>query len=173
MKYMGMPMGMQYKGGFFSSKETEEFKKRFPIRVETGNGYIGWVQSPVNFCSMNDLTLRLHIAPRIQDEIEIIYQNMKYPPVYPSLGRHQDLIRIDKLKIVDIMAEERKIEIDMAAYAQAERYGSGRWNVRLRKDYVIQDKRRIFNFVKAAYISQSEKIITTHIDSDGDPVFLC
>lgn len=66
-----------------------------------------------------DVHLVLHIVPENQDELDTIYQALKYPQNYPSLGRHEDLALIDNVKIVDLKQQELTQDYqsdDMAAY---------------------------------------------------------
>lgn len=53
----------RWKGGAYAGSETEEFKKRFPVRVKNGPGFTGWVNTPVLVDFVADLNLRLHIQP--------------------------------------------------------------------------------------------------------------
>lgn len=53
-----------------------------------------------------DVELLLHIIPKDQSLIEEIKNAFDYPREYPSLGRREDLVRIDEVKVVDIFEEE-------------------------------------------------------------------
>lgn len=98
----------RWKGGCVSGKETEEFKNRFPVRVKSGEKYVGWVSVPVTSYFVSDLHLRIHIAPEKDEDLDTIYQSLYYPFEFPSLGRHEDLMRIDKVEIVDIHDEQKR-----------------------------------------------------------------
>lgn len=49
-----------------------------------------------------DVELRIHIIPDKEEELETIYCCLKFPNKFLSLGRHEDLLRIDSVEIVDI-----------------------------------------------------------------------
>ena len=57
---------------------------------------------PKSYELLTDVELILHIVPDDDFLIETIFKALKNPPVYPSLGRHEDLIQIDELDIVDL-----------------------------------------------------------------------
>lgn len=54
----------RWKGGAYAGSETEEFKKRFPVRVKNGPGFTGWVNTPILVDFVADLNLRLHVQPK-------------------------------------------------------------------------------------------------------------
>lgn len=58
-----------------------------------------------------DVHLILHIVPDDQEKVEEIYQFLKYPAEFPSLGRREDLANFEKVSIVEI--EEKEVEEDI------------------------------------------------------------
>lgn len=60
-----------------------------------------------------DVNLTIHIIPENQSEemINKIYEAFKYPREYPSLGRREDIVLINEVKVVDV--EIRKIKKDI------------------------------------------------------------
>ena len=94
---------MRWRGGAVAGSETEEFKQRFPVRVKSGNSFVGWVNTPIYESVVSDLDLRLHIMPDNQEEVDVIYRKILNPRTFPSLGRHEDLIRIDNVQGVDVL----------------------------------------------------------------------
>jgi CRISPR-associated protein Cas5t len=57
-----------------------------------------------------DVNLIIHICPDDDTKVEEMYNAFKSPKEYISLGRREDLIRIDNVKIVDLIEEEVEIE---------------------------------------------------------------
>lgn len=55
-----------------------------------------------------DVNLTIHIRPKDQQLLEVIYDNLKCPGDYLSLGRREDFVRIDEVSLVDI--EELELE---------------------------------------------------------------
>lgn len=53
---------------------------------------------------ISELKLVIHIVPK-ENEFEEIYNGLQYPKYYLSLGRHEDLLNIEEIKIVEL--EER------------------------------------------------------------------
>ena len=160
---------MRWKGGAYAGSETDEFKKRFPVRVKNGTGFTGWVNTPIFVDFVADLNLRLHIQPKNEKEVDIIYKMLKYPRRFPNLGRHEDLLRIDKVEVVDILPPE-KITLDLSAYAPVFPGISGTVYA-LHKKYTVNRDRRIFEDVKTVYLDAGQEV-TTEIDSCGNPEFL-
>jgi CRISPR-associated protein Cas5t len=52
-----------------------------------------------------DVELVLHICPDDQSLVPIVEQGLLYPAKYLSLGRHEDLLKVEDVKIVDITSE--------------------------------------------------------------------
>lgn len=67
-----------------------------------------------------DVELLLHIMPEDQSLVEEIYNAFVQPKEYPSLGRREDLVTIDEVKVVNLFEKilERQIPAykDYAAY---------------------------------------------------------
>lgn len=167
------PVARRWKGGMYSSEETKEFKKRFPVRVPTGDGYIGWVQTPVAVDMIHDLTLRIHIVPENQNEIQKIFWELNHPKEFPSLGRREDLLQIDGVYLANIL-EQRNVETTLSAYVPADMLSERNHTETfydLHKTYKIIKNKRVFEDIKAAYVSEGQNI-TAPVDDFGNPVFL-
>lgn len=167
----------RWKGGAFSTQESEEFCKRFPVRAECKSGYIGWVSSMTECKFLVDLKLRIHILPKNAFDLEKIYDALNHPPVFPSLGRWSDLLRIDNIDIVEISENEynlRELNGDMPIYIPESENISGTVYT-LHKDYKIENDRRIFNnkrvFLIDPRFSNSDISIYAKADEDRYPVF--
>lgn len=50
----------------------------------------------------------LHIAPS-EEDFETVYRSLQNPPVYLALGRHEDILDIRKVEIVELQEEEEAI----------------------------------------------------------------
>lgn len=55
-----------------------------------------------------DVNLIIHIKPKDHQLLKVIYDNLKCPSDYLSLGRREDFVRIDEVSLVDI--EELELE---------------------------------------------------------------
>lgn len=160
---------LRWKGGLYSSVATDEFQKRFPVHVKNGKGVVGWVSVPVDVDFLIDLRLRLHIVPEDNSDLEEISSSLLYPPVFPSLGRYADLIRIDNVETVDVYCHEKEIQLDLDMYYQGDEYSGTFWNIH--KDYKIIRNRRVFNDKRVIVLSAGQNV-SAPTDSYGNPVFL-
>lgn len=124
---------------------------------------------PVVVDSINDLYLRLHIAAEDDSDLETIYESLNCPRVYPSLGKHEDLIRLDNVKIANIKDEMATRKLDLNAYAESENY-SGTF-YKLHKNYEIIKGRRVFSDKRVVCLSKGQEV-TAVVDEFYNPVFL-
>lgn len=67
-----------------------------------------------------DVELLIHIIPKDQSLVEEIEKAFLYPREYPSLGRREDLVTIEEVKVVEIFEREleksRPLKEDQLAY---------------------------------------------------------
>lgn len=59
-----------------------------------------------------DVELVIHIIPEKEEDFDIIYRGLKCPRCYPSLGRHEDLLRIDDIRVVELKEAHQDDDID-------------------------------------------------------------
>lgn len=159
---------MRWRGGAIAKTETEEFKKRFPVRVKSGNSFVGWVRTPIYESYISDLVLQLHIMPEDPNEVEVIRDHILYPRTFPNLGRHEDLIRIDNVQIADILPP-REMILQMGMYAETVPDMPGTV-YSVHKKYVIEKGKRRFNDVRVKYLDRGTKVITD-CDNLNNPCF--
>lgn len=103
----------------FSNKKFE--KGRHQIEVDE----LGIFKSVAPAELLSDVELIIHIMPEDQELVEEIYNAFKTPREYLSLGRREDLIVIEEVKIVEILKERIKgenltIDKDYRAYVPFE-----------------------------------------------------
>lgn len=158
----------RWRGGAVAGSETEEFKQRFPVRVKSGDSYVGWVNTPIYEAFASDLDLRLHIMPDNQEEVDVIYRKILNPRTFPSLGRHEDLIRIDDVQVVDILPAQ-EMALDMCAYAPSTIKVPGTVYT-IHKDYVIKNGKRRFNDIPVKYLDRGMKVFAD-CDNLNNPCF--
>ena len=85
-------------------------KGRHQLKLASNDGKVYGATRGVATCELLvDVKLTIHICPKDESKIEEIYNAFKYPKEYISLGRREDIIRIDDVKIVDL--EEKEMEI--------------------------------------------------------------
>ncbi len=148
-----------WKGGLVGS-ETEEFKKRFPVRFPAGNDrVVGWVDVPTCVDFITDLSLKIYIsADNEQENLEIMH-GLLYPRRFLSLGRHEDVVRVDNVQEVEVLDAKADdvVTVPFDSYVPRESvYNSENESgtvFRLHKDYEIIRDRRIFNDIQSYLIS--------------------
>lgn len=94
----------RYEG--FSSFEEARHQVKVPINKGGKTTYQGMTRGISTAELLVDLELLIHIVPDDQTKIDEIYEAIKYPKEYISLGRREDISRIDEVKIVDIKESE-------------------------------------------------------------------
>lgn len=61
---------------------------------------------------LTDVELMLHIIPE-EEDFERIFDGLRYPNVYPSLGRHEDILRVDEISEVDLtLCDQAELQFD-------------------------------------------------------------
>ncbi|MBM7616002.1 type I-B CRISPR-associated protein Cas5b [Alkaliphilus hydrothermalis] len=60
-----------------------------------------------------DVELLLHIIPQDQSLVEEIEKALRYPREYPSLGRREDLVVIEEVKVVEVTETELEEDIEL------------------------------------------------------------
>ena len=97
-KRMTCSLGMKFKNGMKFEKARHQLKVN-EFGVSRGIGYTELLV---------DVHLILHIVPDNQEKVEEIYQFLKYPAEFPSLGRREDLANFEKVSIVEINEQKLK-----------------------------------------------------------------
>ena len=69
----------------------------------------GITRSPSYNELLTDVNLILHIIPECEKDFERVFNGLKFPQNYLSIGRHEDLINVDNIQIVNL--EEKTNEI--------------------------------------------------------------
>ena len=116
------PMKISISGNYFS--KVNDLYTRYEFK--NGNSFEkGRHQIDVNGLGVNrgvataellvDVNLIIHIIPENQSEefLNLIFEAFKYPREYPSLGRREDIVVIDEVKIVEIEKKELEEDIEL------------------------------------------------------------
>lgn len=102
------------------SAGTKYEEGRHQICVEDGERY-GIFRGIANVELVCDNDMVIHVIPE-EDDFEKVYNSLKYPPRYLSLGRYEDLLDIERVDIVNIHQED-EVEIKRDMYIPVS-YGS-------------------------------------------------
>ena len=95
------------------SAGTKYEEGRHQICVEDGERY-GIFRGIANVELFCDNDMVIHVIPE-EDDFEKVYNSLKYPPRYLSLGRYEDLLDIERVDIVNIHQED-EVEIKRDMY---------------------------------------------------------
>ena len=84
----------------FGNKTFDVTRHQISIDVEDTqfgiNRGLGYIQLLI------DVELLIHIVPDNEEDFEKIQEKLLYPEIYLSMGRHEDLLRIDSVDIVNL-----------------------------------------------------------------------
>lgn len=94
----------RYEG--FSSFEEARHQVKIPVSKANETTYQGMTKGISTAELLVDLELMIHIVPDEESLIESIYDSFINPKEYISLGRREDIVRIDEVKIVDVKKKE-------------------------------------------------------------------
>lgn len=116
-----VPMKVSVGGRYYSSVNDAYTKYEFgnakfeegrhQYKVPVGNTEYGINRGLGNIQLLVDVELLIYIVPEDENMVMEIQQGLLYPKTYLSLGRHEDLLRIDSADIVDL--KEVELEDDV------------------------------------------------------------
>lgn len=89
------------------------FRKTF--KDKTGKGKDGITRGSGYAELITDVNLIIHVIPEDESQFDVILKGLKNPLIYPSLGRHEDILRIDSVKDTTLK-EATEIEMKNDAY---------------------------------------------------------
>lgn len=122
------PMQISIQGNSKSSLTDMYTRYFFGIKYEPARHQL-WAKNDNSFDGITrglgyaelivDVNLIIHIVPEDESLFDIILNGLKKPSVYPSLGRHEDILRIDKVDIVEL-EDTKNIELNNDAYIPIE-----------------------------------------------------
>lgn len=134
---------------------------------------------------LTDVNLVFHVVPDDQSVIGEIERGLVNPLMFPSLGRHEDLVRFDQIKVVNLSQEPGDLfilnhdaYIPMSYMDQSPDEAPLGTVYKLNKEFEIDKKsglRRWKKVILAKHVSKNRLIspeFKLFHDEDGDFVFL-
>ena len=113
-----------------------------------------------------DVDLIIHVIPEDENLFDTILNGLKKPLVFPALGRHEDILRIDKIDTVEL-EDTKEIELNNDAYIpidilnKSKNRGNNAGTIyNLNKVFAINEKTNIRYWkekVKVKYIKSGEE----------------
>lgn len=157
--------------------EKDREKTYFSVINENNNKKTGLIRGTINTELLVNLNLVIHI--KLQDEtmIEEVYNKLLYPNKFLSLGRNEDIIKIEEVKIVNVEMKEN-VHQNIPTYIPEKYNVIKGTKYRLPKDYIIIEniikkknvKFRKFNFISCYYANNF--YTDTFVDEDNYNLFL-
>ena len=121
----------------YEFKERDTFK---PERHQINANGLGITRGTAHAELLVDLEAIIHIIPKKQELLDLILNSLKNPKKYISLGRHEDIVYIKDVKIVDIFSkeldEDLEMEEDVFAYVPLSFFKEEKMDSGIRRDGV-------------------------------------
>ena len=160
------PMNVSIQGEYesiFSNYQT--------LRMYKGKDKV--TSMPRNVHQLLNVNLIIHV--QAEDEIiNKVYKNIVNGKETFTLGRNEDLVRIDDVKFINNIEKVEELEIEQSAYIP-EWLGKGvnGINYRLNTTYKIEDEIRVWDKVNVKYVEKhtNQNIYETIKDEDGDNIY--
>lgn len=118
------PMQISVQGNSKSSLTDMYTRYFFGIKYDATRHQL-WVKNDNSFDGITrglgyaelivDVDLIIHVIPEDENLFDIILDKLKKPSIYPALGRHEDILRIDKIDVVEL-EDTKEIELNNDAY---------------------------------------------------------
>lgn len=139
---------------------------RHQLWVKNDNGFDGITRGLGYAELIVDVDLIIHVVPEDESLFDIILNGLKNPSIYPALGRHEDILRIDKIDSVEL-EDTKEIELNNDAYIPMDILNKSRNRgntagtiYNLNKVFAINEKTNIRYWkekVKVKYIRSGEE----------------
>lgn len=160
------PMNISVQGnyeGIFSNYQN--------LRMYKGKDKV--TSMPRNVHQLLNVNLIIHVQAE-DDVINKIYNNIANGTETFTLGRNEDLVRIDEVKILNNVREVEDVTVEYNAYIPEwlDEYTQG-INYRINTKYVVVDGIRKWDKVAVKYVEkQSGASVSTVLqDEDGDNIY--
>jgi CRISPR-associated protein Cas5t len=167
--------------------DTDKGTYRYNFDMKNKNAEIVMPRGVGNIELLVDVNLVLHIIPKDEGLIPVICRGLEFPPTYLSLGRWEDLIKIESIEVVEL---ERKgldnklvLPYDTFVPLSLEKRLKNTYDgtvYRLNKKFKVDEKTQIRKWeerVEARYITRKSSIdkgaevYLDELDGNKIPVF--
>ncbi len=169
----------------------KDAKNRWPIKIPLDeNTHVGLTKNISTVNLLCDVDLVVHVKVHDQGRLQDVYQGLRRPRCFLSLGRHEDLVRMDEVSMVpfDESALQEADELPFNAYLPRHllhRPGFPSvmegtcYDLNKKYSYVRRGKqlhREFDQVVNAVYVTPANFDLIDGgklpVDEDGFPVFL-
>ncbi|TCS77236.1 type I-B CRISPR-associated protein Cas5b [Pectinatus cerevisiiphilus] len=180
------PMDISVQGKYHSSISEMYTKYAFGIQYEADR-HQDWVKNGNKKDGINigigyielltDVELVIHIKPENETELELIKEGLLKPQNYLSLGRHEDLLRVDEVAVVEVKEWNDNVVLE-----QYEAYIPVKYldETSLRQVGTIYNLNKVFHTDKQNLRRWNEKVRVAHtaifkdieFDEDKDAIYI-
>lgn len=155
---------------------TANFEKgRHTLYATHENSKIGYISGPGNVELITDIDLIIHVLPDNEEDISEIVNGLSNPPKYLALGRHEDILNITDIEVVDCeMREEGFTKHHMYFLPNEENEFQGT-SYKLKKVYHIDKKTKIRTFqesYKVFYVAPNTALEKAYFDDENNAICL-
>ncbi|WP_124101118.1 CRISPR-associated protein Cas5 [Ruminococcus sp. Marseille-P6503] len=194
-----VPMKLSVAGRYYSSVSDAYTKYEFgnmkyeagrhQLSVESGGKLVGINRGLGQVQLLVDMELLIHIIPEDESRLEEIKNGLLYPENYLSLGRHEDLLRVDEAEITElneVMLDNNltlqydmyvPVEVKQSLGTDLEDWNASRY--RLSKVFEVNasgfrrwiKKVECIHMSKNNLIAEDAEILTDNINGNILPVF--
>lgn len=170
-------------------------KGRHQVKINDGDRSTGVTRGVSTIELLVDVELLIHIKPEEESRIQEIYNALRNPKEYPSLGRREDIAILDEIGIVELKELEDEdledINDDYYKYVPVEIFNNisvdKYQGYELGSKYILNKNYHLVNFgmkSKPKYFRRWNKVEVTYIkdfkrfetkilsDNEKNPVFL-
>lgn len=182
----------RYEFGTANPKEWDaDANRRYQIKIPLEDGsYRGIVKGGSQVNILSDVELIIHIKVHNTTRINEVFEGILQPKLYPSLGRFEDLVRVDEVKLVNFDETNwQEVErLPYNAYWPDEKLpldegltpSKGTYYTLNKKFGYVTKRKQVYRVweekVKAVYITNANFDLVDGgelpVDDDGIPVFL-
>lgn len=121
---------------------------------------------------LSDLDLEIYIQTQNED-LQEVFDALKKPKTFLSLGRHEDLLQVNSIEIVELQEKNEIGILKENAYVPesfvSDDLCSISYNINKKYEYTKKGFRN-FNKVRCRYIDKGTKLFCNLFDNDN-PVF--
>lgn len=154
----------EYAGKFYDQMTRYEFgndkfeEGRHQVKISTKEKDYGITKgvSPVE--CLADVFLTIHIVPENEIEIDEIYERLKKPEVFLSIGRREDIARIDEVKVVELTEMEvdafTTIKFDAYVPVDQAEITTEATQYDIHKKYEVINKKRVWENIRVYHVSK-------------------
>ena len=164
----------EFKPGFY-----EEGRHSIKVPDNETDKNTGITQGPSNVELLYNVELVIHVIPKNEEFLETIYNGLKNPKQYLSLGRWEDLINVLEVREVEIKKEklDEDYELKYDAYVPKGEFKeddeeSMATVYKINKKYIINPKTKIRKWDEVVYVKHmskgSEISAMSEVTSDGE-----